>query len=959
MTGPDSRFNPFPGLRPFEAEEDHLFFGREREIDELLRRLRTTRFLSVVGTSGSGKSSLIRSGVIPSLYSGMMVSAGAGWRIATMRPGADPIRHLAEALSPADVLGTDEPELAATQAVLIEATLRRSVRGLVEAVRLARLPAGDNVLVVVDQFEELFRFRRSLDTPGSRDESIAFVKRLLEAARQADIPIYVILTMRADFVGDCMEYPGLAEAVSDGQYLVPRMGRDAMRSAITGPVAVGGGAIAPRLVLRLLNDVADDHDQLPVLQHALMRSWDRWIERGTAGEPLDVADYEDVGTLRQALSFHAEETYQQTGSEHAREVAERVFKALTDTFTDARGVRRPTSVAELAAISGAPEAEVIAVVEVFRQPGRSFLMPPRRVTLTPRSIVDLSHESLMRCWDRLGRWAEEERAAAAFYARLSQAAAWHAQGSAGLWRDPELELALRWRADTQPTAAWARRYDDRFDEAIAFLDRSEAERTRERHERQAARRRKLRAARSVAAIFSVLFVAAVALAYVAWRENARAESNLRLARAAVDESLSSADVDLASAGADVPQMAEFRHQLLDKAKQFYQEFLKQQPRGSELRRELALAHVRLGHIARLLERRDEAEQEYDTAIAQLEALEQDRSTPAQREALANASNWLGETLRLLPARRAAAAAAYERALALQSALVAEEPANAVYVQELARTHYNRGILRSAAPDRSAASPGASADDFREAIRLLEPLAAGGAQPGAAQELARAYNNLASLVGEDNTRLGEAGRLYARAIEIHEGLLRAAPTNRQYRLELAKFCNNDAEIARVSGDDTRALRRNTESMALLDDLLRPPPSLGIEHADALSLRGRILASAGSPGAAEAYRQSLDLFDDLERDPATRGLAAFHLRFGDLLLNLATLVKQTDSVGSRRLLNEAVRHYVAYANQSLEADARPDAQLVLDNLSQLLPELGDDQRRAVMDSYRQLERRLAGR
>ncbi len=149
----DARFNPFPGLRPFEADEDHLFFGREKEIDELLRRLRTTRFLSVVGTSGSGKSSLIRSGLIPSLYSGLMVKAGAGWRVATMRPGEDPIGHLAAALSPPEVIGSSDPELIGTQPVLLEASLRRSVMGLVEAVRLARLPRGENVLVVVDQFE--------------------------------------------------------------------------------------------------------------------------------------------------------------------------------------------------------------------------------------------------------------------------------------------------------------------------------------------------------------------------------------------------------------------------------------------------------------------------------------------------------------------------------------------------------------------------------------------------------------------------------------------------------------------------------------------------------------------------------------------------------------------------------------------------------------------------------------
>src|SRR5881394_503650 len=103
-----SQSNPFPGLRPFEPDEDHLFFGREREIDELLRRLRSTRFLSVVGTSGSGKSSLVRSGLIPSLHSGFMVTAGSSWRIAMLRPGEDPMGHLAEALDQSGVLGVDD-----------------------------------------------------------------------------------------------------------------------------------------------------------------------------------------------------------------------------------------------------------------------------------------------------------------------------------------------------------------------------------------------------------------------------------------------------------------------------------------------------------------------------------------------------------------------------------------------------------------------------------------------------------------------------------------------------------------------------------------------------------------------------------------------------------------------------------------------------------------------------------
>ena len=172
-----------------------------------------------------------------------MAGAGSSWRIALMRPG-DATRSdtSPRALDAPDVLGAGG-ELASTNRVLIEATLRRSTLGLVEAVRQARVPAGDNVLVVVDQFEELFRFRRSRQIENSRDEAIAFVKLLLEAAAQQDVPIYVVLTMRSDFIGDCMEYPGLPEAVNEGQYLVPP--HDARRAA-AGDHRAGRGRPAAR-----------------------------------------------------------------------------------------------------------------------------------------------------------------------------------------------------------------------------------------------------------------------------------------------------------------------------------------------------------------------------------------------------------------------------------------------------------------------------------------------------------------------------------------------------------------------------------------------------------------------------------------------------------------------------------------------------------------------------------------
>ncbi|HEV8588854.1 MAG TPA: hypothetical protein VGQ72_08255, partial [Pyrinomonadaceae bacterium] len=140
--------NPFPGLRPFESNEDHLFFGRDGQSDELLRRLRRSRFLAVLGTSGSGKSSLVRAGMLPSLFGGLMTQAGSDWRVALFRPGHDPLGNLASALASPQVFGTSGDDDAALQKTIVEATLRRSALGLVEATRQARMPANENLLVV-------------------------------------------------------------------------------------------------------------------------------------------------------------------------------------------------------------------------------------------------------------------------------------------------------------------------------------------------------------------------------------------------------------------------------------------------------------------------------------------------------------------------------------------------------------------------------------------------------------------------------------------------------------------------------------------------------------------------------------------------------------------------------------------------------------------------------------------
>jgi LAS superfamily LD-carboxypeptidase LdcB len=284
--------------------------------------------------------------------------------------------------------------------------------------------------------------------------------------------------MRTDFLGDCTQFWELPEAINNGQYLIPRMTRDERRYAITGPVAVGQGAISEPLVNQLLNDVGDNPDQLPILQHALMRTWDYWLEHRRNGEPIDIPDYVATGGMKEALSRHADEAYAEL-NDARKEVAEKLFKGLTERGADNREIRRPMELQEICELTGANEAEVIAVIEVFRHEGRSFLMPPPTDALTGapvhlnrESLIDISHESLIRNWERLKSWVDEESRSARIYRRLADTAVLHREGGAGLWRGPDLQVASKWREKDRPNHVWARRYHPDFKNAIEFLDKS-------------------------------------------------------------------------------------------------------------------------------------------------------------------------------------------------------------------------------------------------------------------------------------------------------------------------------------------------------------------------------------------------------------------------------------------------------------------------------------------------------
>ena len=489
-------FNPFPGLRPFTSEESHLFFGREGQSRYVLQSLEKHHFVAVIGASGSGKSSLIYCGVIP----GLDASTGKEYIAVSMRPGNQPLRNLMSAVSEHFNFEMDED----AHRKLMDGTL-----SLAEWTK-GFIPAGKKLLVVVDQFEEIFRYHRVTSDRKETEEIDVFVSVIHEACTNAKTPISSVITMRSDFIGECSVYQDLTALINQSNYLIPQMTREDFRKAIEGPVGVGGATIDPELTDQLLDELGEDSDQLPVLQHALMRTWEYWQLQHDPEKPISIGDYEAIGRMEKALSDHANEAFDELNEEQ-RLVCEQLFKTITEKGGDNRGIRRPSSIQRIADITGTESRRIIEIADVFRSGSRTFLTPYRPSVLDEHTVLDISHESLMRIWDRLRLWVDEEAASVQMYRKLSEAAALYQEGTVGLWRPPDLQLALNWREKQQPTVPWAVQYDPAFERAMVFLETSDAEFRKEEENKVRLQKRRLRVTRIFSLVLGGIAVVAMGL----------------------------------------------------------------------------------------------------------------------------------------------------------------------------------------------------------------------------------------------------------------------------------------------------------------------------------------------------------------------------------------------------------------------------------------------------------------
>jgi energy-coupling factor transporter ATP-binding protein EcfA2 len=523
----EQKFCPYPGLRPFNEEESIFFKGRDTQVSKVVSLLEKNKFLMITGASGDGKSSLTYAGLIPNARAGFFKAKFNNWRIADFRPERTPLENLSQTLSKALQISLTEVEQAVKAGFSSLVNLYKKSKWHVDYLSDEWLLAdetkkrsikrqGANVLILVDQFEEFFTNQENFTNGIPSVESQLVMNVLLETAKIAhsqDLPIYVVCTMRSDYIGQCAAFRGLPEMIGFSQFFVPRLKRKEIQQVITEPAKLAGCQITTRLSETLINELGSGFDQLPVLQHALNQLWQLSYGANGNGKEMDLLSLAKLGgistqtlneeekkefeqweskistykkkylknpSLENVLNAHADELYENAADyfnasqankisdNTAKQIIKIAFQCLvkTDEGRTVRSRMTLTEITKIINIHSIDEDTVAGVLEIFRLQGNTFLKPYKdeQDKLERSTVLDITHESLIRNWARLKEWAKEEYEDYQTYLDFNkQLQRWLANNKSSGYLLPigPLTYFENWYNTCQPNANWLARYDDR------------------------------------------------------------------------------------------------------------------------------------------------------------------------------------------------------------------------------------------------------------------------------------------------------------------------------------------------------------------------------------------------------------------------------------------------------------------------------------------------------------------
>jgi WD40 repeat protein len=472
LTAPDMgqpNKNPYPGTRAYEFSEASLFFGQDHLCDQVLSKIRENRFVCILGGAGVGKTSLINGGVKPALFGGLFEGLQPSWHIFHLQPGNSPILNMARCISKSKKVEFFEEDQHLKEQICCQ-ILKRGRNGLIELISQLLSAENEEFLFIIDQFEEIFRLRNTGEQSTYNEEAFQYVDLLLEALKNKNVKVQVVISIRSDFTDDCVFFPALAELINKSNVIVPKMDREQIKNAILGPLNIYKIQVEDMLLARLLNDTSITDDALPRLQFALHQTWNNWIVQNNWHKPISLKDYESTGGISNAISIYADSIYNSL-DDADKHLCEIIFKSLTERGAENKGFTRPVSVKDLSLIGRAEIEDIWRVINAFHNSTLKLLHLHNEDNKS-ECVVNLVHVSLIRTWDRLKLWVEDEAISGQMYKQLSDSAAAYLVGKTGLLKPPDLNFALNWKEKQKPNVHWAQRYSPAFERVIVYLSTS-------------------------------------------------------------------------------------------------------------------------------------------------------------------------------------------------------------------------------------------------------------------------------------------------------------------------------------------------------------------------------------------------------------------------------------------------------------------------------------------------------
>ena len=500
--------NPYKGLRAFQSADNQDFFGREKVTAKLIKRLEEAhefgRFLAVIGPSGSGKSSLVKAGLIPALWRGDLPKSEK-WFIVELLPSAHPIDELEIALT----------RVAANLSGSLHEQLSRDRRGLIRTAQLILPNDGSELVLVIDQFEEVFTL---LEDEAVR---VQFLDLLCTAVTEPRSRVRIIITLRADFYDRPLHYADFGELVRSRMETILPLSAEELERAISKPSERVGVSFEPGLVASIVAEVNYQAGALPLLQYALTELFEQ-----RKGHRLTREAYDAIGGTIGALARRADEVYLDFDAA-SQEVARQMFLRLVTLGEGVEDTRRRVKRSELLAI--APDPDVMEEVIDTYVEYRLLSLDNEPGTRSP--TVEVAHEAILRAWDRLRSWLTENRDEIKLQRQLGvMAAEWseEKQDTSFLARGSRLTQFEKWADETTLAITSAeRRY---LDTSILGREKeAQVELQRQKHERSLEKRAE-RFLRGLVIVLAFALLGAITLTGTALTERTKSEANLLAVR---------------------------------------------------------------------------------------------------------------------------------------------------------------------------------------------------------------------------------------------------------------------------------------------------------------------------------------------------------------------------------------------------------------------------------------------